>query len=84
MERMITMKINWRVRLRNKVWLAAMAATVCAFAFDVLAMLDIAPAVTEDAVMQLVTALLTVLSALGVVIDPTTQGAKDSDRAMEY
>ena len=78
------MKINWRVRLRNKVWLAAMAATVCAFAFDVLAMLDIAPAVTEDAVMQLVTALLTVLSALGVVIDPTTQGAKDSDRAMEY
>lgn len=78
------MKINWKVRCRNRVWLAAMAATVCAFVFDVLAMLDIAPAVTEDAVMQLVTAVLTVLSALGVVIDPTTEGAEDSDRAMGY
>lgn len=78
------MKINWRVRFRNKVWLTTMLATVCAFVFDVLAMLDIVPAVTEDAVMQAVTALLTVLSMLGVVIDPTTDGASDSDRAMTY
>ena len=46
--------------------------------------MDVAPAVTEDAVMQAVTALLTVLSALGVIVDPTTPGASDSDRAMEY
>ncbi|MGN0794179.1 MAG: phage holin [Aristaeellaceae bacterium] len=78
------MKINWRVRFRNRVWLTTMLATVCAFVFDVLAMLDIVPAVTEDAVMQAVTALLTVLSMLGVVIDPTTDGASDSDRAMTY
>lgn len=78
------MKINWRVRFRNKVWLTTMAAAVCAFVFDVLAMLDVAPAVTEDAVMQCVTAILTLLGMLGVVIDPTTAGAKDSDRAMNY
>ena len=78
------MKINWSVRFRNRVWLTTMLATVCAFVFDVLAMLDIVPAVTEDAVMQAVTALLTVLSMLGVVIDPTTDGASDSDRAMTY
>ena len=28
--------------------------------------------------------LLTLLTALGVVIDPTTQGVADSDRAMTY
>lgn len=78
------MKINWKVRLRNRVWLTTLLATLCAFVFDVLAMLDIAPAITEDAVMQAVTALLTLLSALGVVIDPTTEGAGDSARAMEY
>lgn len=78
------MKINWKVRCRNRVWLAAMAATVCTFVFDLLTMLDIAPAVTEDAVMQLVTTVLTVLSMLGVVIDPTTEGAADSERAMAY
>lgn len=78
------MKINWKVRLRNKVWLTTMAAAVCAFVFDMLAMLEIAPAVTEDAVMQAVTASLTLLGMLGVVIDPTTEGAGDSDRAMTY
>lgn len=78
------MKINWKVRLRNKVWLTTMAAAVCAFVFDMLAMLEIAPAVTEDAVMQAVTAALTLLGMLGVVIDPTTEGAGDSDRAMTY
>ena len=77
------MKINWKVRCRNRIWLTTMAATVCAFVFDVLAIWEIAPALTEDTVMQLVTALLTVLSALGVVIDPTTEGAGDSERAME-
>ena len=78
------MKINWKVRLRNRVWLASLLATVVAFVFDVLALMDIAPALTEDTVMQAITALLTLLTALGVVIDPTTPGAEDSDRAMEY
>lgn len=78
------MKINWKVRLRNRVWLTTLLATLCAFVFDLLAMLDVAPAVTEDVVMQAITALLTLLSALGVVIDPTTEGAGDSERAMGY
>lgn len=78
------MKINWKVRLRNRVWLTTLLAAVCAFVFDILAMLDIVPAVTEDAVMQLISTVLTMLGMLGVVIDPTTEGAADSDRAMQY
>ena len=78
------MKINWKVRLRNRVWLASLLATVVAFVFDVLTLADVAPMLTEDTVMQAVTALLTLLTALGVIIDPTTPGAEDSDRAMEY
>ncbi len=72
------------MRLRNRVWLATMLATVCSFVFDVLALLNIVPTVTEATVMQAVTALLTLLSALGVVIDPTTAGAGDSDQALHY
>lgn len=78
------MKINWKVRFRNKVWVSTLLATLAAFVFDVLAMLDIAPALTEETVMQAITALLTILSALGVVIDPTTSGTGDSERAMMY
>lgn len=78
------MKINWKVRFRNKTWLAALIALVVSFAYDLLAMLEIVPAVDEAWLMSLIQTVLTVLTMLGVVIDPTTQGVADSDRAMLY
>lgn len=78
------MQINWKVRLRNRVWLTTLLATLVAFIFDLLALLDVAPAITEDTVLQAISTLLTLLTALGVVVDPTTPGAQDSDRAMKY
>lgn len=78
------MKINWKVRLRNKTWLASMLALVISFVYDLLAMLEVVPAVSEDWVMNLALTVLTVLTMLGIVIDPTTQGVSDSDRAMLY
>ena len=78
------MKINWKVRLRNKTWLASLLALVVTFVYNLLAMLEIAPAVTEDWVMGIISTILTLLTALGVLIDPTTQGVQDSERAMLY
>ena len=78
------MKINWKVRLRNKTWLASVIALVITFVYDLLAMLEVVPAVTEDWLLSIVQTVLTLLTALGVIIDPTTQGMTDSDRAMLY
>lgn len=78
------MKINWKVRIRNKAWLAAAIALVVSFAYDLLAMFDVVPAVSEDWVMSLTQTVLTALAMLGVVIDPTTHGISDSERAMLY
>ena len=78
------MKINWKVRLRNKTWLMSIIALVITFVYDLLAMLEIVPSVTEEWIMGIVQTALTLLTALGVVIDPTTSGATDSDRAMLY
>lgn len=78
------MKINWKVRLRNKTWLASIIALIITFVYDLLAMLEIVPAVTEDWLLSIVQTVLTLLTALGVIIDPTTAGAGDSDRAMLY
>ena len=78
------MQINWKVRLRNRVWLTTLLATLVAIVFDLLAQQEVAPAITQDTVLQAISALLTLLTALGVVVDPTTPGAQDSDRAMEY
>ena len=78
------MKINWKVRLRNKPWLMSFTALVITFVYDLLAMLDIVPAVSEERIMGIVQLVLTLLTALGVLIDPTTQGVSDSERAMLY
>lgn len=78
------MKINWKVRLRNKTWLTSVIALGISFVYDLLSMLDIVPSLSEDWLLSLCQTLLTLLTALGVVIDPTTAGAGDSDRAMTY
>lgn len=78
------MKINWKVRLRNKPWIMSFTALVITFVYDLLAMLEVVPAVSEERIMGIVQLVLTLLTALGVLIDPTTQGVSDSERAMLY
>ena len=45
---------------------------------------EVVPSVSEYRVGQIVQGALTVLGLLGVVIDPTTAGVEDSNRAMGY
>lgn len=78
------MKINWKVRFKNKTWLAAFIALIMTFVYNLLAAFDVAAPVEQDSVMAVVMSVLTLLTGLGVIIDPTTQGAADSDRAMSY
>lgn len=78
------MKINWKVRFKNKVWLTSFISFLVATVYQFLSYFDIVPAVTQEAVLQVVAALLQLLGLLGVIVDPTTQGISDSDRAMQY
>lgn len=78
--------INWKVRLRNKAfWLAFIPAalllvqTVAALFGFALNLGDMG-----DKLLAVVNALFALLSILGVVVDPTTQGVGDSQRAMGY
>lgn len=78
------MKINWTVRFKNKVWLTAFVSFVVATVYQLLAMFDVVPAMTQESVMQIVTAVLQLLGLLGVIVDPTTKGMGDSERALAY
>lgn len=78
------MKVNWKVRIRNKVWLMSMASLIIAFVYGVLEACDVIPAFSETRAVQAVQALLTFLGLIGVVQDPTTQGLSDSNRALTY
>lgn len=76
--------INWKVRFKNKAWLLTMAVTVIAFVYQVLGLLGIVPAITQDQVTQLVTLIVNMLACLGIIVDPTTAGMTDSQQAMSY
>ena len=78
------MKLNWKVRFKNKVWLGSFLSLIVGFIYSMLALFDIFPAVTQNLVGQLLNQVLTFLGLIGVIVDPTTAGLGDSDRAMSY
>jgi len=80
------MKVNWIVRIKNKAfWLAvipAIALVVQAVAAVFGYTIDLTTMVGKlQAVVNAVFALLVIL---GIVVDPTTEGISDSNRAMAY
>lgn len=78
------MKINWKVRFQNKAWLTAFISLIVGFIFNMLKLFDIVPSFSENLVMNIVGEVLQFLGLIGVIVDPTTVGVQDSNRAMEY
>ena len=78
------MKINWKVRFKNATWLSMFLSLIVGFVFNILKMFDVVPVVTENTVMNIIGQVLTLLGLLGVIVDPTTAGIGDSNRAMSY
>ena len=78
------MKINWRVRFKNKIWLGSFLSLIVSFVYSMLSMFDVFPDVTKNSVIELLNQVLTFLGLIGVLVDPTTAGIGDSERAMGY
>lgn len=76
--------INWKVRFRNKTWLTMFISLIVGFVFNILRAFDISPVVTESLVMNIAGQILTLLGLIGVIVDPTTAGVGDSERALGY
>lgn len=78
--------INWKVRIRNKqFWLAvvpAIALVVQAVAAVFGYTIDLTSLVGK--IQVVVDAVFALLVILGIVVDPTTAGVGDSNRALGY
>lgn len=78
--------INWKVRIRNKAfWIALIPAALLlvqvvasVFGFD----LDFGD--LGNKLLAVINAAFALLSILGIVTDPTTEGVGDSTQAMTY
>ncbi len=78
------MKINWTVRLRNPVfWLTAIPS-VATLIYTVLGLFGVVPTVSEDTLVNACSVIVSALTSLGVLVDHTTAGMSDSDRALTY
>lgn len=78
------MKINIKERLKNKTFVVTMAALVIALVYQMLALCDVVPSISQSAVTEVVGMVINVLGMLGVIVDPTTAGINDSARALTY
>ena len=78
------MKINWKVRLKNPVFWLTVIPAVIALVYTILGLLGIVPTISEDTLVNSATAIISALTTVGVLIDPTTKGVSDSDRALTY
>ena len=80
------MQINWKVRIKNKAFWLALIPAIALVAQAIAAVfgytIDLTTMVGKlQAVVNAVFALLVIL---GIVVDPTTSGVGDSERAMQY
>jgi len=78
--------INWKVRIRNKqFWLSAIPAL--ALVIQAVASIfgwTLNLSELTGKILAAVNAVFALLAILGVVVDPTTAGIGDSQRAMKY
>ena len=83
-EEFIMTTINWKVRFTNKTFVVAFVTAMVSFIYQLLALFEIVPAVSQDNVMQIIMIVVNLLVTLGIITDPTTAGVCDSSQALNY
>lgn len=78
------MKMNLGVRMKNAYFWLTFTPAFVSFLYTVLALFDVVPSISESTVISIISSVVTALSTMGVLIDPTTEGIFDSARALLY
>ena len=74
--------LNFLARFKNKAFLTTFLATVIAFVYQMCAIFEIVPPITQDEALELAGVIITALALVGIVVDPTTDGMSDSELVM--
>ena len=78
------MKINWKLRFKNKVTLISIITAMVALVYQTLGIFHVAVPISQDIVIQWVGEVINLLVLLGIVVDSTTKGISDSEQALSY
>lgn len=80
------MKINWKVRIRNKNFWLSLIPTVLLLIQAIASVFGFSLDLGDlgNKIVSVVDVAFVALAIIGVVNDPTTRGISDSDQAMTY
>lgn len=78
------MKINWKVRIRHRQFWVALISAVILLTNQVASIFEVDITLISAKIQQSFESILLILALFGIIIDPTTAGAKDSSQAMVY
>lgn len=76
--------MNWKLRFKNKAVLTGIVSAILLFVKQITDIFGIDINTQLEQVSSVVGAILTLLTGLGVITDPTTKGLKDSGIAQTY
>lgn len=77
-------KINWQVRLKKKSFWVAIVSAVALFINNITGAVGIDYSAQIEQFSDGINGLLAVLVTFGIIVDPTTKGVRDSEKATEY
>lgn len=78
------MKINWKIRLRHKQFWISLIALLLVLTNQIAGIFGYDFTIYNEKVTVISETILSVLTLLGIIIDPTTKGFSDSERALNY
>lgn len=80
------MSINWKVRIKNKAFWAAIIPADLLLVQQVCAVFGVSLDFGElkEELVSIVGTIFAILAILGIVADPTTSGMGDSEQALTY
>lgn len=80
------MKLNLKVRIKNKSFWASLIPAALLLIQEILSLFGISVDLGEigNDLLSIVEAVFLILAIVGIVSDPTTPGISDSERAMSY
>ncbi|MHB7934177.1 phage holin [Staphylococcus haemolyticus] len=76
--------MNWKLRIKNKATLTGLVGAVLLFIKQVTEVFGLDLSIQLEQIGSLIGAILTLLAGLGVIVDPTSKGVKDSGIAQTY
>lgn len=69
--------MNIKQRLKNKTFIITMSIAIVSFIYQILSIIGLTPTISQDDTMNIIMIIVNLLTGIGILVDPTTEGFGD-------